>query len=233
MKRSEVEWAINWAKGFLKKENFTVPEFGYWKKEDFEKAQDIDRIKQLMLGWDVTDYGMGDFRKLGSILFTVRNGSIHDPSAGTPYAEKLIPILEGQRLPMHFHYSKTEDIINRAGGILYIRLYNSREDGLVDDKSDVTVYMDGIKKIVGAGEELEITTGNSITLTPGLYHLFGAKDGFGDLLVGEVSAINDDNCDNHFAEQISRFSQIEEDTDQTVILCNEYGRLPGKRGQAQ
>lgn len=229
MRRSEVEWAIHWAKGLLKKENFSIPDFGYWIKEDFEKAENTGRIKELMLGWDVTDYGMGDFKKIGSILFTIRNGSIHDPSAGTPYAEKLIPILEGQRLPMHFHYSKTEDIINRAGGIMYIKLYNSKEDGAVDYSSDVIVYMDGIKRVIGAGEELEIKAGNSITLTPGMYHLFGAKDGCGDLLVGEVSAINDDNCDNHFAEKVSRFSEIEEDVDQTVILCNEYGKLSGGR----
>ena len=90
--------------------------------------------------------------------------------------------------------------------------------------------MDGIKKVVKAGEELEVTVGNSITLTPGLYHLFGAREGCGDVLAGEVSAVNDDRCDNHFAENVSRFSQIDEDAVQTVILCNEYEKLLGKRG---
>ena len=33
------------------------------------------------------------------------------------YAEKLIMLKEGQRAPMHFHWKKSEDIINRGGEI--------------------------------------------------------------------------------------------------------------------
>lgn len=75
-------------------------------------------VQKTMLGWDVTDYGLNDYKKIGGVLFTVRNGDQNDPSIGVPYAEKYILLEEGQGLPIHFHYSKTEDIINRAGGVL-------------------------------------------------------------------------------------------------------------------
>lgn len=225
MKRSEVENAIQWAKELIAKQNFMLPAFAEWTMHDFKNRSDIDVIKETMLGWDVTDYGMGKFREIGSVLFTLRNGSVVKKGVGTPYAEKLIPIMEGQRLPLHFHFHKTEDIINRGGGMIYIQLYCSQENGEIDPHRPVTVLMDGLKRTVQAGEELLIKPGNSITLVPGVYHLFGAKQGYGDVLAGEVSQINDDNQDNRFAEEISRFSQIEEDVAQTVLLCNEYGTI--------
>ncbi len=113
--------------------------------EDWNKKDDtIKTIKEVMLGWDITDYGMDDFENLGATLFTLRNGSLEDDTVGVPYAEKLIVLKDGQRLPNHYHASKTEDIINRGGGILAIKLYNSLENGDVDYDSDVSVDMDGI-----------------------------------------------------------------------------------------
>jgi D-lyxose ketol-isomerase len=70
-----------------------------------------------------------------------------------------------------------------------------------------------------------VNKGESITLTPRLYHTFGAVEGKGDLLVGEVSSINDDTVDNHFAEDMKRFSQIEEDVPLKTPLLNEYKRV--------
>jgi hypothetical protein len=221
MKRSQVNAALIWAKSILEKNRLRLPDYAYWSLAEWRaNADQISRIKAVMQGWDITDYGGGDFKKLGSILFTIRNGT--EDMQGTPYAEKLIVLFDGQRLPMHCHQAKTEDIINRGGGILAIRLYNSNADGGVDYDTDVEVYMDGIQKIVRAGQTLEITKGNSITLTRGMYHLFWAKEGAGDLVVGEVSSINDDRVDNYFAEPVSRFSEIEEDEPVLHPLCNEY-----------
>ncbi len=59
--------------------------------EDWNKKDDtIKTIKEVMLGWDITDYGMDDFENLGATLFTLRNGSLEDDTVGVPYAEKLI-----------------------------------------------------------------------------------------------------------------------------------------------
>lgn len=226
MKRSEVNREIEWAKTLLKATNITLPVFAYWTVDDWKQNEgNIDMIRKAMLGWDLTDYGMNNFREMGGVLFTVRNGNQNDPTIGVPYAEKYIFIREGQKIPFHFHYSKTEDIINRASGALAVQLYNSNEDESIDYESDVEVYMDGIKTVVKPGETIIVPTGGSITLTPLLYHNCWALEGKGDLVVGEVSSINDDNIDNRFNPELPRFGTIEEDQEIIHPLCNEYDRI--------
>lgn len=229
MKRSEVNAAIEWAKKLLKDNNIALPIFADWKSEDWVKnAQITDTIQKAMLGWDVTDYGLDDYGKMGGVLFTVRNGDQKDSSIGVPYAEKYILLADGQGLPTHFHYSKTEDIINRAGGILALKLYNAKEDESIDYEGDVVVYMDGIKHTVKAGELVKVPVGSSISLTPYMYHTFWALEGEGDLVVGEVSSVNDDNVDNRFNPRLPRFGDIEEDEAAIHPLCNEYTKLLSK-----
>ncbi len=228
MKRSEINQAITWAKDLLEENNIKLPPFGYWTLDEWLSGKhDISTIKTVMLGWDITDYGKDRFEELGAVLFTLRNGSLTDASLGTPYAEKLIVLKDGQRLPLHHHASKTEDIINRAGGVMGIKLYNAKDDGSVDYDSDVSVDLDGVKHVVKAGEELLIHPGESITLRPFMYHLFWAKEGRGDLVCGEVSSINDDMTDNYNAEEVSRFSTVVEDEPILHPLCNEYVKVLG------
>ncbi len=227
MKRSFINEMQRWSLDLLATNSFKLPMFGYWKLDEWkEKKDEIERIKKTMLGWDVTDFGGGDFDSVGAVLFTIRNGNVHEQGCGTPYAEKVILMKQGQKLPLHFHFNKMEDIINRGGGVLVIELYKSKEDGSVDYESDVEIYCDGIKRIVKAGNGVEILPGNSMTLTPYIYHNFIAKEGAGDIIVGEVSKINDDNTDNRFAqEEASRFSEIEEDEEILYPLCNEYDKV--------
>lgn len=226
MKRSEVNEGIEWSKKLLKATNITLPEFAYWTVDDWvKKSANVEMIEKAMLGWDITDYGLNKFSEIGGVLFTVRNGNQKDSSIGVPYAEKYIFMREGQKIPFHFHYSKTEDIINRAGGALAIQLYNSKEDESIDYDSDVEVYMDGIKKSKKPGETIVVPTGGSVTLTPLLYHNCWALEGKGDLVIGEVSAINDDNIDNRFNPVMPRFGTIEEDEEIVHPLCNEYKKI--------
>ncbi|QOR35392.1 D-lyxose/D-mannose family sugar isomerase [Clostridium sp. 'deep sea'] len=229
MKRSLINSELKWAKGLLKSNNISLPAFAYWSLSEWQNNNSkLNTIKELMLGWDITDYGRDSFNELGAVLFTLRNGSLTNQKIGTPYAEKLILLKDGQRLPLHYHASKTEDIINRAGGVLAIKLYNSLKDGSVDYNNPVEVDLDGLKHIYQAGEEVHITNGHSITLRPFMYHLFGAKEGCGDLICGEVSSINDDNIDNYNAEEVSRFAQVIEDEAILHPLCNEYKRVLGE-----
>ncbi len=226
MKRSEINAALIWAKKLLEENNIKLPPFGYWTMAEWLSGKhDIKTIKEVMLGWDITDYGKDQFESLGAVLFTLRNGSLVDANMGTPYAEKFIILKEGQRLPIHHHASKTEDIINRAGGMLAIKLYNRLADGSVDYTSPVSVDLDGMRQTVAAGDEILIEPGHSITLRPFMYHLFWAKDGYGDLICGEVSSINDDMTDNYNAEDVSRFSTVIEDEPILHPLCNEYRRV--------
>ena len=227
MKRSEIQQAILWAKDFLKQNHFALPMFADWTPEEWRiHRKEAETIIRTMRGWDVTTFGSDDFNKMGAVLFTIRNG-LPDGSAGCPYAEKLILMKEGQVLPNHFHWQKTEDIINRGGGVLLIRVHNSLPDGSVDREGDVRILTDGIERFVPAGTEVEITRGNSMTMYPGLYHEFTPKPGCGDVIAGEVSSINDDHTDNCFEIDCLRFIPVEEDCPITVPLCNEYEALFG------
>lgn len=225
MKRSEINAAIKWSIELLDKNNFKLPRFAYWTMDEWEKNKDkIDTLREVMAGWDITDFGSGKFDEIGAILFTIRNGKLGKPGVGSPYAEKILIFKEGQRLPIHYHIEKTEDIINRGEGTMEMRFYLKKEDGSVDYESDVTYYSDGIPCVAKAGELVYITRGNSVRLVPYVNHTFGAKMGDGPLIAGEVSKVNDDNTDNYFAEPTARFADIEEDEPVLYPLCNEYDK---------
>jgi D-lyxose ketol-isomerase len=223
MRRSLINSSIDWAIELLRKSGIRLPDFAYFTPDQWkEDKMEWNTIKKTMMGWDVTDFCGNDFNNTGAVLFTVRNGNFYDKSIGTPYAEKYIMLRPGQALPMHMHKTKTEDIINRSGGSFIIRLFGAQEDGSIDYTGDVQVICDGVEQTVKAGTELEITHGNSITLKPYLYHSFWAKESGEDIVIGEVSSVNDDRSDNFFVEETGRFSDIEEDEPRKYVLCNEY-----------
>ncbi|MCE5198513.1 MAG: D-lyxose/D-mannose family sugar isomerase [Armatimonadota bacterium] len=223
MKRSEINRAIDVAKETLKEYRFALPPFAAWTPEMWSKTgHEVDRIKTCGLGWDVSDYGAGDFKTFGTVFFTLRNGVANNPGMGTPYAEKIMILEPGQRLPLHFHWCKTEDIINRGGGIMVMELYNSLSDDTLDRESTVQIYCDGMLRSVAPGEFFEIMPGESITLAPRIFHRFWASKNGGMLICGEVSSVNDDSSDNCFAEPVARYTSIEEDEPSRYVLCNEY-----------
>lgn len=224
MKRSEINSAIRWAKDLLKDNNIRLPEYAYWDLTEWkDNAASLDTIRKVMLGWDISDFGSGEYDVTGAVLYTVRNGDMNDASVGVPYCEKYILMKEGQHLPKHYHVFKTEDIINRAGGVLAVYLWNTDENGK-QLETDVTVPMDGILRTFKAGEEILVYPGNSISLQPHMAHVFGPKAGAGDLICGEVSKVNDDNTDNYFLDPTSRFADIDEDEAPLHPLCNEYDK---------
>ncbi len=213
---------------FCEEMRFALPPFVYWSPEDWKKkGPECDEIRDNQLGWDITDFGSGDFRKVGLIMITLRNGNFSNPKYVKPYAEKLLVADEGQVTPMHYHYKKHEDIINRGGGNLIIKLYNKTPDDKLDN-TDVTVSVDGVEHVVPAGGEIRLKPGESISLINGLYHSFWGEPGFGKVLIGEVSKVNDDTVDNHFYEKVGRFPAIEEDEPPIHLLYTEYPGLKNK-----
>ncbi len=223
MKRSEINGILSWAEQFVARHGFRLPPFAFWAPEDWRgKGHECDEVRRNMLGWDVTDFGRGEFDRYGLVLFTVRNGNRLDPDDIKPYAEKIMITRLGQATPLHFHWAKVEDIINRAGGDFVIELFNSTRDERPDTSSPVSVSVDGVTRTLPAGGRLTLEPGESVTLVPGLYHKFWAKPGTEAVLVGEVSAVNDDKADNRFAEPTGRFPEIEEDEAPLRYLCNEY-----------
>jgi len=224
MKRSEINSIIKKMEALLSKYSFLLPDFCHWSPDDWKnKGAEYDEIRDNMLGWDVTDYGLGNFAELGLTLITVRNGNVHNSAYPKPYAEKIMMILEGQVSPMHFHWKKMEDIINRGGGNLVFQLYNATKDEQLDN-TDVEINKDGRKYIVKAGEEIILKPGDSMSLFPYYYHEFHIQPGSGDVLVGEVSMCNDDNTDNRFLKPLGRFPKIIEDEPPYRLLCTEYPR---------
>ena len=223
MKRSEINQIIADAKSFMKEHCFYLPEWSEWGVEDWKAhAEDAGQVIDNMLGWDITDFGSGDFYKRGLFLFTLRNGKLNVDRK--PYAEKIMIVHENQETPMHFHWYKMEDIINRGGGNLVIELYNSTADEAFAD-TPVTVRVDGVKRTIPAGGQVILTPGQSICLEQGIYHRFYGEPGKGKVLVGEVSMVNDDSTDNRFYESLGRVPVVEEDVAPLHLLVSDYQKF--------
>jgi D-lyxose ketol-isomerase len=228
MKRSEVNDIIRAGDAFIRSFGFILPPFAYWSPQTMlDRRAEIDGIVGARLGWDITDYGQGRFDRLGLFLFTVRNGSEEDlrRGGGMCYAEKIMISRQDQVSPMHRHIVKAEDIINRGGATLALRLYESDAEGHVDYGREVTVATDGVVRRQEPGEVLLLDPGESVTLLPGNWHEFWGEGG--DVLIGEVSTVNNDLTDNIFAEPIGRFAEIEEDEPPLHLLVSDYPRWFG------
>jgi len=128
---------------------------------------------------------------------------------------------EEQVTPMHFHWNKTEDIINRGGGNLVMELYKTTPDEKLSDEP-VTVSIDGMLINTAAGDQVILKPGQSICLRSRLYHRFYGEKGNGKVLIGEVSLVNDDANDNRFYDKVGRFPEIEEDVEPVHLLVNDY-----------
>jgi len=128
IKRSIINTYIQESIDFFHLNNFYLPKWGYWNYDEWKKnLNKSEEIFSNQLGWDITDFGSGVFEKRGLILFTIRNGNPSEK--GKTYCEKIMIVGEEQETPLHYHFSKMEDIINRGGGLLIMELYNTTESG--------------------------------------------------------------------------------------------------------
>jgi len=222
MKRSEVCHIIQESKYFFSKRIFHLPVLALWAPEDWKgSAENCSEIIENKLGWGIKDFGSNDFEGRGLTLFTIRNGN-WDKKDKT-YCEKIMIAGENQETPLHFHRNKTKDIINLGRGHLVMELYMAMENAELDNRP-VEVQVDGVKTIVKPGEQLVLIPGQSLCLEPRVYHRFYAQEGKGWVLIGEVSAVNDDAHDNRFYEEIGRFPAIEEDVPPLHLLVSDYDK---------
>ena len=223
MKRSRINQIMAEAEEMIRRHGFVLPPFAHWSPEEFRaKASVARRVIDGRCGWDITDYGQGRFDEMGLFLFTLRNGLLSDlqRGGGMCYAEKLLISRQDQLSPMHTHVIKAEDIINRGGAMLVVELYGSDEAGRFAPDRGGLVRCDGIDRAYGPGEKLRLAPGESVTLMPGDWHAFWGEGG--DVLIGEVSTVNDDLTDNIFVEPIGRFAEVEEDEAPTHLLVSDY-----------
>ena len=218
MLRSEINRRIAEAEAFFESMRFMLPPWSSrgpseWKGRYAEESEIVDNG----LGWDLTDFGSGSFDYVGLLLFTLRNGKLGQDSK--PYAEKIMIVGEGQVTPTHFHWSKMEDIIVRGGGNLLVQLWPSTPDERRSE-ARLLVKIDGALREIEAGSTIRLSPGMSVCLEPKVYHRFYGESG--KVLVGEVSAVNDDKADNRFLESAGRFPRIEEDAEPTRLLVSDY-----------
>lgn len=224
MKRSRVNEILREGDAFIRSFGYIMPPFAGWTPEELARRRPPG-IVEARLGWDITDYGQGKFDELGLFLFTARNGRAEDLQRGSGmlYAEKIMISRRDQLSPMHRHVVKAEDIINRGGGKLVLELFMSAPDGSIDRSAPVEVPSDGVVRTLPAGGLLKLDPGESVTLVPGVWHAFWGEGA--DVLIGEVSTVNDDLTDNVFADPIGRFSDIEEDEAPIHLLVSDYERF--------
>lgn len=228
MKRSIINDIMAEAHEMIRAHGFTLPPFAEWTPEEFAARKgEAAHVIQSRCGWDITDYGAGRYDEMGLFLFTLRNGLLSDLQAGGGmcYAEKLLISKQDQLSPMHTHILKAEDIINRGGATLVVELNGSDDQGRFAEDKGGTVWCDGISRAYSPGEKLQLKPGESVTLKPGDWHAFWGEGG--DVLIGEVSTVNDDETDNIFREPIGRFAEIEEDVAPTHLLVSDYARWLG------
>jgi D-lyxose ketol-isomerase len=225
MKRSEINRIIDESAAFFAAHRFALPPFCRISPADWERrAGELSEVIGAGLGWDVTDFDLGDFAGTGIVLVTLRNGGTDRAREdGKTYCEKIIHMRRDQVCPMHYHRAKTEDIINRGGGTLCFTLHMAAQDGRSFSPDDFSVWSDGMQLGCRSGETLRLEPGQSLTLSPLLYHSFWA-DG-DDVMVGEVSTVNDDVGDNVFTRHMPRFMTIEEDDKPRYLLVHEVMRL--------
>ncbi len=226
MKRSAVNSIIRNAMDIFNRHGFLLPPFARYSLADWEQHRhDSQEIFDLGLGWDVTTFGSGDFFREGLLLFTLRNGKFQSPDYPKCYAEKIMLVEEEQITPQHFHWHKQEDIINRGGGNLLIEVWQAdRATEKITDE-DVTLVVDGQKRTFKSGEILRLTPGESVSMTQYTAHRFYGEKGFGPVMTGEVSMVNDDHTDNCFIDKKERFDVIEEDETPLHLLCSDYGKF--------
>jgi len=225
MKRSEINQIMAEADAMIRSFGFALPPFAYWTPDTFRaRAGTARHLVAARCGWDITDYGAGRFAEMGLFLFTLRNGVLADLTAGRGmcYAEKLLISRQDQLSPMHTHRLKAEDIINRGGATLVVELFGSDDAGDFAADRGGHVLCDGVPVAFAPGDRLRLAPGESVTLRPGDWHAFWGEGG--DVLIGEVSTVNDDETDNVFRDPIGRFATIDEDEPPLHLLVSDYAR---------
>lgn len=225
MRRSELDAAVDAALALADRCAFALPAFGRWTREEwFERRGELGATVLRGLGWDVTDFGRGDFARWGLTLCTIRNGTLEERDAGRgqTYAEKLLAVRQGQETPFHLHRVKTEDIVHRGGpGVLVLETHPADGDTL--GSGTVRTLVDGVERTLDAGEQVRLEAGQSLQVPAGVFHRFWAERG--PVLAGEVSSVNDDVGDNRFLDPSERYPGIEEDVLARWLLVGEYGLL--------
>ena len=210
MKRSQVNTLLREAESLFAQCGIALPPWAHWSPAVWRAhPQAAAFFRRRQIGWDVTDFGTGDFARKGLVLLCLRNGIVGLDEERS-YAEKLLVLREGQEAPYHFHRFKMEDIIVRGGGNMVLQVFDTDETGAPLDLC-VHARIDAEVLRVAARAPIVLRHGQSVMLPPGQAHRLTAEAGAGTVVLGEVSRVNDDLTDNVFFEPTARFASIDDD----------------------
>jgi D-lyxose ketol-isomerase len=220
MKRSHINALLREAADLFAQSGLALPPWARWSPAEWAAHPDAAAYcKRRQIGWDVTDFGFGDFARQGILLLCTRNGLVgHDDDRS--YAEKFLVLRAGQEAPFHFHRFKMEDIIVRGAAPLDVQVCDTDETG-APLELPATVRIDAVTRQVAPRESLILHQGESITLPPGQAHRLTPAPGHAMAVLGEVSRVNDDLTDNVFFVPVFRFPPVEEDEPALYPLWSE------------
>jgi D-lyxose ketol-isomerase len=159
--------------------------------------------------WDVTDFGLGDWRRHGLVLVNLTEQA--------EYCEKLMYARSGMTTPCHCHHRKKEDIVCRCGE-LQLRAWPAPPPECEGARFGLLV--NGESRTLAAGEPVTLRAGERVTLPPRVWHEFVPLSG--ECVIGEVSTANDDLRDNFFLDpNVGRFPDVVEDEPRTCRLLSD------------
>ena len=145
MKRSEVNKQIKFAIGIIEKSGIVLPNHAYWSLESWHQNRNlVDELRERAIGWNITDFGSGDFCKTGVILYTPSNGifnSVTNEPLDQTYAHRYFILRDGQEIMTEHHATKIEDIIVFAGAQLRVELHNVGPNEELDMEKERKHYL--------------------------------------------------------------------------------------------
>ena len=93
MKRSRINAILAESERFIRSHGYVLPPFAALSPAEMKaRRAALSGIVDARLGWDITDYGKGDFARTGLFLVTARNGRAANLAScrGMLYAGKIM-----------------------------------------------------------------------------------------------------------------------------------------------
>jgi len=205
MKRSDVNRAIRETLAFIVasgyqavlpvKATFNLADWYNLHFHDTANHDEMGHIVQANLGWDVTNFGFGDFNNWGRVLYTLENRS-KDYYPDQTFSLKLLNSRPGQKAPMHYHEFKREVIKVLVGQVIMDLCKitgEGRGEGQLDRYSDNWIRRNDERVMIPADTEVVLNPQETLYLQREHGHSFwGGDDPEMGTLSLEKATVNDD-----------------------------------------
>ncbi len=196
---------------------FRLPPFAYLMPSEWlTKSASYSELRHNGLGWMCTDFGADH----GAVIrFILRRGDPEAEKYRKPYSEEIFMCRKGTSVPPHCHLSRMQDIVNRGGGVLTVRILGTRKG-----MENVTLRKDGFTFTVHQYGLVKLCEGESLTIPAGCIHEICA-DG-DDVAVSEISTFMCITSDDYFTvRKPARSLKLEEDEPPYRLLISDYKNL--------